>query len=142
MNNEIDNLLEDNINLMTEIDNILDKNSNQINNIKNSYEKVNNDNQISTYYLNRMNNFFYRFYTAIIGKKNLICKSESKNKYINKEISSNKLENDDLINVMKEKSNQIKNKIETQNDTLYDINEQMDINNFRIKKNINLTNDI
>ena len=32
MNNEIDNLLEDNIHLMTEIDNILDKNSNQINN--------------------------------------------------------------------------------------------------------------
>jgi hypothetical protein len=52
MNNEIDNLLEDNIHLMTEIDNILDKNSNQINNIKNSYEKVNNDNLISTYYLN------------------------------------------------------------------------------------------
>ena len=142
MNNEIDNLLEDNINLMTEIDNILDKNTNQINNIKNSYEKVNNDNQISTYYLNRMNNFFYRFYTAIIGKKNPINKNENKNEYIKKEICNNKLENDDLINVMKEKSNQIKNKIETQNDNLFEINEQVNINNFRIKKNINLTNDI
>lgn len=140
MNNEIDNLLEDNINMMTEIDNILDKNSNQINNIKNSYEKVNNDNQISTYYLNRMNNFFYRFYTSIIGKKKPICKS--KHEYSNEEIGNNKIKNDNLIYVMKEKSNQIKNKIETQNETLYDINEQIDINNFRIKKNINLTDNI
>lgn len=140
MNNEIDNLLEDNINMMTEIDNILDKNSNQINNIKNSYEKVNNDNQISTYYLNRMNNFFYRFYTSIIGKKKPIGKS--KDEYINEEIGNNKLKNDNLIYVMKEKSNQIKNKIDTQNETLYNINEQIDINNFRIKKNINLTDNI
>jgi hypothetical protein len=43
---------------------------------------------------------------------------------------------------MKEKSNQIKNKIEIQNDNLFEINEHVDINNFRIKKNINLTNDI
>ena len=144
MNNEIDNLLEDNIHLMTEIDNILDKNTNQINNIKNSYQNVDNDNQISTYYLNRMNNFFYRFYTAIVGKKNPIGKSESKseNEYVNKRIDNKNLENDDLINVMKEKSNQIKNKIEIQNDNLFEINEQVDINNYRIKKNINLTNDI
>ena len=141
-NNEINNLLEDNINLMEEIDNILDKNNNQINNIQNSYDKVNNDNQISTYYLNRMSNFFFRVYSSLTGKKNPINKKKVNVNVNNMPKCTTNDVNNNLINVMKQKSYQISDKIDKQNDQLSDINNLVEINNYRTKKNIKMTDRI
>lgn len=143
--NEIDNLLEDNINLMIEIDNILDKNDKQIDNIVHSNNNINDYNQISNYYLNRMNNFFFRLYSSLVGKKNpnLKAKSIEYNDDINNSNSENNNEiNNNILNVMKQKSQQISLKIDKQNDKLSDINHLIEINDYKTKKNTKIADQI
>ena len=140
--NEIDNILQDNINLMIEIDNILDKNDKEIDNIVYSNNNINDYNQISNYYLNRMNNFFFRLYSSLIGKKNPNIKEKQIDYNDTNSNSENINDNNDILNVMKKKSQQISSKIDKQNDKLSDINHLIEINNFKTKKNIKITDKI
>jgi hypothetical protein len=120
---------------------ILDNQGKKINRIHNELENIENNNIISQKIIKRLNNLFYRYnpLNFIKPKLNLI---NPKLNLINPKLKDEKDDIMDKISLMKNIANKMNEKLEEQNELLYDTNVKTDSCIEGIKKNSKLIREL
>tara|TARA_Y100000741_G_C17978286_1_gene446816 strand:+ start:55 stop:495 length:441 start_codon:yes stop_codon:yes gene_type:complete len=132
----IDNLLDDNINLMTNINNTLEESDKKLENIENNNYYISLYNLKNWNILNRISNIWNRFIyykEEEIKEKEIIMKKIGPKDFVNIDINSNVEQ--DKISCLKKYSNKISNKIDTQNNILKTLAPKLDDTNNKLKLN-------
>tara|TARA_B110001469_G_scaffold126654_1_gene144906 strand:+ start:413 stop:868 length:456 start_codon:yes stop_codon:yes gene_type:complete len=130
---------------------LLDNQGGKINKIYNGLEHIEHNNSISQKILKRLNNLFYRFINPLKIKELIITNLSggAEDNTINQEdntINLGEKDSDDIIMdkifLMKNIAYKMNEKIDEQNELLYETQEKMDSCNKGIKKNSKLISEL